>query len=315
MTGPPVPPQGLRRAVARSLVPFGGSRAAALIPQARLAGPMPWVIAIMVALTTIAAAGGLALSNLADNARGDLSGAATVQIVEPLKVERDRQTRAAEVALAALPDVASLRVVPDDELDAILEPWLGSGAEGVEAVPVPALIDIELRGPANDARLAALRSAVRSVAPAARVDAQSTWLAPVFAAIRSLQFLALALVVLLALTSAAAVLLAARSGLGGNRGTIEIVHLLGGTDAQIAQIFQRSIAFDAAAGGAAGLALGMAAIFVLGRQFEALGSGMVAGGGLGALDWLLIAAIPLAGVAIAMLTARLTVLGALRKML
>jgi cell division transport system permease protein len=42
---------------------------------------------------------------------------------------------------------------------------------------------------------------------------------------------------------------------------------------------------------------------------------MVAGGGLGAIDWLLIAAIPVAGVLIALLTARLTVLSALRRML
>ena len=309
MKRPPV----LARAVARSLVPFGGDRAAALVPHARLAGPMPWVIAIMVALTVIAGAGGLALSNLADTARSELSGAATVQVVEPLKVERDRQTRAAEAALSGLPEVAGLRVVPDDELNALLDPWLGS--KGDEAVPVPALIDVELRGPANAERLASLRRALAPVAPAARVDAQSSWLGPVFTAISSLQWLAIALVVLLALTSAAAVWLAARSALGGNRGTIEIVHLLGGTDAQIARIFQRSVGFDAAAGGAVGLALGMAAVLVLGRQFAALGSGMVAGGGLGAIDWVLIAAIPLVGVVIAMFTARLTVLGALRRML
>lgn len=309
MKRPPV----LARAVARSLVPFGGERAAALVPHARLAGPMPWVIAIMVALTVIAGAGGLALSNLADSARTELSGAATVQIVEPLASERDRQTRAAERTLAEAPDVVGLRVVPQSELDALLDPWLGGA--GSEAVPVPALIDVELRGPATAERLAALRQTLAPVAPAARVDAQSSWLGPVFTAIASLQWLAVALVVLLALTSAAAVWLAARSALGGNRGTIEIVHLLGGTDAQIARIFQRSVAFDAAAGGAVGLGLGLAAILVLGRQFAALGSGMVAGGGLASLDWLLIAAIPVIGVVIAMLTARLTVLSALRRML
>ncbi len=309
MKRPPV----LARAVARSLVPFGGERAAALVPHARLAGPMPWVIAIMVALTVIAGAGGLALSNLADSARGELSGAATVQIVEPLPIERDRQTRAAEAALKRLPEVAGLRVVPQDELDALLDPWLGGAGE--EAVPVPALIDVELRGPANRARLAALSSALRPAAPAARVDAQSSWLGPVFAAISSLQWLAIALVVLLALTSAAAVWLAARSALGGNRATIEIVHLLGGSDAQIARIFQRSVGFDAAAGGMVGLALGTAAVVVLGRQFAALGSGMVAGGGLATIDWLMIAAIPIIGVVIAILTARLTVLSALRRML
>lgn len=315
MKRPPV----LARAVARSLVPFGGERAASLIPHARLAGPMPWVIAIMVALTVIAAAGGLALSNLVQSARSELSGAATVQIVEPLAVERDRQARAAEAVLAGLPEVAGLRVVPQAELDALLDPWLGGGGDagpqGDAAVPVPALIDVELRGTADASNLAVLRGALRGVAPAARVDAQSSWLGPVFAAIASLQWLALTLVVLLALTSAAAVWLAARSALGGNRGTIEIVHLLGGTDAQIARIFQRSVGFDAAAGGTVGLALGMAAVLLLGGQFAALGSGMVAGGGLGMVDWLLIAAIPLAGVAIAMLTARLTILGALRRML
>jgi cell division transport system permease protein len=109
--------------------------------------------------------------------------------------------------------------------------------------------------------------------------------------------------------------LAARSALGSNRDTIEIVHLLGGTDGQIARIFQRSIALDALVGGAVGLLLGLSALFLLGRQFAGLGSGMVAGGGLALADWLVIGAIPLAGVLIAMLTARVTVLVALRRML
>src|SRR5690606_10185628 len=114
---------------------------------------------------------------------------------------------------------------------------------------------------------------------------------------------------------AAAVWLAARSALGSNRETIEIVHLLGGTDGQIARIFQRSIAFDAALGGIAGLALGTTAMVLLGQQFAALGSGMAAGGELGALDWALLGAIPLVGVIIAILTARMTVLAALRRLL
>ena len=310
MKQPPV----VARAVARGFAPFRGERAAALVPQARLAGPMPWVIAIMVALTVIAAAGGLALSNIVGAARAELSGGATVQIVEPVPAERERQARAAEAVLAALPAVASLRRVPEAELEGLLEPWLGTGVED-NAVPIPALIDIRLRGQANEARLGAMRRALADSAPAARVDAQSSWLSPVFQAIGSLQLLAGALVVLLALTSAAAVWLAARSALGSNRGTIEIVHLLGGTDAQIARIFQRSVGFDATLGGVVGLALGTIAVLLLGRQFAALGSGMVSGGGLGWFDWLLLAAVPLAGVLIAMLTARLTVLAALRKML
>ena len=309
----------------RGLLPRGGrsgvGNAAQLLPRARLAGPMPWVIAIMVALVVIAAAGGLALSNLADGARAELSGGATVQIVEADAAAREDQAQAAMDFLATDARVQGMRRVADAELDALLEPWLGTstqaGAEqgGEIAVPVPALIDVRLAGDAAPDTIARLQADLEAVAPAARIDAQASWLAPVFDAIASLQWLSLALVALLAFTGAAAVWLAARSALGSNRDTIEVVHLLGGTDGQIAGIFQRSIGLDAVLGGAAGLVLGLGAVLLLGNRFAGLGSGMVAGGGLGWTDWVMLALVPVIGAAIAMATARATVLLALRRML
>ncbi|WP_170014217.1 cell division protein FtsX [Pontixanthobacter rizhaonensis] len=308
-------PPTLGSKTVRGLNPFGGEQAAQLVPHTRLAGPVPWVIAIMVALTVIAAAGGLAMSNVASNARAELAGGATVQIIEASASERNRQAAIAEQLLAEHPTVASVQRVSDEELNTLLEPWLGVGANNNEAVPVPALIDVRLREDITEGNLNTLRGLLASAAPAARIDAQSSWLGPIFSALSSLQWLAAALVILLGLTSAAAVWLAARTALGTNHDTIEVVHLLGGTDPQIARIFERSVGFDAILGGAVGLALGLVAILVLGGQFEQLGSGMIAGGGLGWVDWLLIALIPLAGVAVAVLTARLTVMGALRRML
>jgi cell division transport system permease protein len=305
----------LAQVIRRNQPRFGGERTG-LLQQARLGGPMPWVIAIMIALTVMAAAAGLALSNLARNASAEIAGGITVQIVEAAPAERDRQTEVALALLTNRDDVAEVRRVPDAELEGLIEPWLGEAAGSAdEAIPIPALIDARLRGPVTGRRLEALRAELTASVPSAKIDAQAGWLAPVFQAISSLQWLAIGLVVLLAATSAAAVWLAARSALGSNRDTIEIVHLLGGTDGQIARIFQRSIAVDALVGGVVGLLLGLIALFLLGRQFAALGSGMVAGGGLGVADWLTIGAIPLAGVLIAMLTARVTVLAALRRML
>jgi cell division transport system permease protein len=305
----------LAQVIRRNQPRFGGERTG-LLQQARLGGPMPWVIAIMIALTVMAAAAGLALSNLARNASAEIAGGITVQVVEAAPAERDRQTEVALALLRNRDDVAEVRRVPDAELEGLIEPWLGEAAGTAdEAIPIPALIDARLRGPVTERRLEALRAELTASVPSAKVDAQAGWLAPVFQAISSLQWLAIGLVVLLAATSAAAVWLAARSALGSNRDTIEIVHLLGGTDGQIARIFQRSIAVDALVGGVVGLLLGLIALVLLGRQFAALGSGMVAGGGLGVVDWAAIGAIPLAGVLIAMLTARVTVLAALRRML
>ncbi|WP_340588670.1 cell division protein [Erythrobacter alti] len=287
-----------------------------LLQQARIAGPMPWVIAIMIALTVMAAAAGLALNNIADNARDEIAGGLTVQIVEAAPLERDRQAERAVSYFSNREDVASVRRVPDDELAELLAPWLGDVGQAQEdGVPIPALVDVRLSGPVTALRLEQMREGLLAEAPAARLDAQASWLGPVFDAVRSLQILAIGLVVLLALTSAAAVWLAARSALGSNRGTIEAIHHLGGTDGQIASLFARSIGIDAALGGIAGLLLGLSAIFILAQQFQGLGSGLVAGGGLGIIDWVAIGAIPVIGVVLAVITARLTVVAALRRML
>ena len=64
-----------------------------------------------------------------------------------------------------------------------------------------------------------------------------------------------------------------------------------------------------------GLLAGLLGVMLIGARFAGLDSGMVAGGGLGVLDWIAIAAIPFAAILIAMLTARLNVMAALRRMI
>lgn len=275
---------------------------------------MPWVIAIMVALTVLAAGGGLALDNLADRARGDLAGSATVQIVEADPVSRAQQAQAAATILEGNADVTDVAIVPQERVEELLEPWLGTD-NPEDAVPIPALIDLRLRDDADEATLDRLRDLLAERAPAARIDAQAQWLAPVLSALSALGWAALGLIGLLAFTGAAAVWLAARNALGTNRDTIEIVHLLGGSDDQIARIFQRSILADASVGGLLGLVIGAAAVWLMGAQFAALDSGLVSGGGLETSDWLVLALVPMGAVVLAVYTARFTVLASLRKIL
>ena len=315
-------PPAISRALVGRLRTVGdavsGRDAAQLVPQTRLSGPMPWVIAIMVLLTAVAAAAGLALGNLTAQASADLSGGVTVQVVNASPDVRARQANDALAVLRQTPGVSAVRLVPREEVDALLEPWLGPRSDdpaSANALPVPALIDARLGGGADEARIAALRQRLARVAPDARVDAQAGWLEPVFGAITALRWLALGLIVLLGVTTMAAVLLAARTALNSHRETIEIVHLLGGTDSQIARIFQRSMGVDAGAGGALGLALAGAVIWFLGQRFASLGSGLAGEAALGWLDWLALGAIPIGGIALAMVTTRAAVLHALRRML
>ena len=291
-----------------------GRAAARLLPPARLTGPIPWVIAILIALVVLAAAGGLALRNLATTAAGELASAVSVQVIEPNPDLRTAHSDAAVEVLTALDGVTAVRVVPEAELVAMLEPWLGDAARSGD-VPIPALIDVELSRTAGPDEIAGIRAALAAKVPGSRVDAQGDFLQPVGDALAALQWLALGLAVLVALATAAAVWLAARNAFAGARDTVEIMHLLGASERQIAAVFLRDVLRESAAGALLGAGLGVAAVWLLGEQFAALGSGMVSGGGLLLTDWLIIAAIPLAGVILAMVTARITIAYALKAML
>lgn len=292
----------------------GGARAAQVVPATRLRGPMPWVIAIMVALTVLAAGGALALANFAERTRAGLEDGLTVQIVEADLAARDAQARRAADLLAREPGVAAVRAVPQADLAQLVKPWLGQAATS-EVISLPALIDVRLSAPTDDAAVARLRSALSRVAPAARLDRQAAWLGPVFDTIRALRWVALMLIVLLTVASAAAVWLAARNAFDANRETLEIVHHLGANDSQIVGIFQRSVLIDSALGAALGALLGAGVLAVLGARFAALQSGLVESGSLSPFDWLGVAVVPVVMIGVAHFTARRTVLARLGRML
>lgn len=314
MSVPPLPEVPEDTAPAPEAAALKQPRAARLLPRPKLGGLVPWVIAILIALVVVAAAGGLALRNLADNARADLAAAVTVQVIEPNPDLRAERGAATVKVLQGLDLVRAVRLVPEGELAALLEPWLGAGATSGD-VPIPVLVDVELTRNASPAEIAAIETALATRIPGARVDAQSDWLKPVYRALAALQWLALGLIALVALATAAAVWLASRNALAQHRETVEIIHLLGGTDSQITRIFLATVLREAAFGAAVGTALGLGAVWLLGQQFAALDSGMAGGGALLTADWLAIAAVPLAGVLLALATARMTIALALRDML
>lgn len=282
-----------------------------LLPEGRAAGPMPWVIAIMVFLTVLSVAAGLALEAAANSLGAQLTGRVTVQIVEADRVERARQAEATLAALRRLPIVANAERVPEAALARLLEPWIGSAGLGAD-LPMPALIDVDLRaGGRGD--LASVEAAVRRVAPAARIDAHSRWLAPLLRLIGTLGWLAVALVLLMGVATAACVVLAARAALNTHRATIDVLHLLGATDLQIARLFQRRIALDALFGGGVGFAAGALVLLLLSSRIGALGSELVGSLRLTPVSWIALVGVPVAGALVATVAARLTVVRVLRQ--
>jgi len=285
-----------------------------LLPEGRLAGPMPWVIAIMMFLTALAMAAGLGLGEAADGLGRDLAGKLTVQIVEASRRKRDSQARDVAAALQSMAGVQSVRRLEAKEMSALLAPWLGGDGLDMDDLPVPALIDVTLSDAGED-RIQAIEAAVAAAAPDARVDRHARWLAPLAGLIGSLQWLSLTLVALMASATGASVVLAARAALNTHRSTIDVMHLMGATDVQVARLFQRRIALDALFGGAIGMVMAVIVLLVLGRRLDAIGSELLGSVALGVQAWLAILALPLAGGLLATLAARITVIRTLRTML
>lgn len=285
-----------------------------LIPEGRLSGPMPWVIAIMLFLTLLIAAMGLSLAYAIRNGGDDLAQQATVQIIEPDPIERATQKVAVSRVLRELPEIADVNSVPDGEVRNLLKPWLGNDVIDAD-IPVPSLIDIRFKNAPDGATIRALKRRLEPVTPKIRIDSHSSWMAPFFDLMSSLIFLTLAIFLLLLIATSAVVILAVRSTLNTHRGTIEIMHMMGGTDLQAARLFQRRVALDALLGGVVGFGAAAAVILTLGGRIAAVEPALLADASLPWYGWLILAIIPLAVMGLAMLMARWTVVSALKKML
>lgn len=284
-----------------------------VLPEGRLAGPMPYVIAIMMALTVLAAAAGLGLAHAAHRFTAELSDRISVQVVEADPAAREAQASAVERVLGRAPGVAAVHRLGEGEIRRLLQPWLGRNLGSID-LPVPALIDADLR-PGGRAALPPLLAAIRRASPAARVDDHAGWLAPLSGLLSTLIWLSVALVLLMAGATAAVVALASRGALNTHRATIEVLHLMGGTDVQVARLFQRRIALDALFGSLVGLAGAAAVLLLLGHEVRRTGSALVGAIGLGIGGWVILLLLPLAATLLATLTARWTVLAALRRLL
>ncbi|PDH63190.1 MAG: cell division protein [Sphingomonadaceae bacterium MED-G03] len=285
-----------------------------LLPGGRLAGPMPWIIAIMMFVTVLAAAAGLGLGAAVQSMRADLAGRASVQVVEA-----DAQARAALAArtlqaLRAAPDVRAADPVDPVVLADQLRPWLGEEAMNGD-LPVPALIDVLLTPGEAGPKIDRLRRLLADLSPKLRIEPHAAFLTPLAGLLSALGWLALGAVLLMMLATAAVVVLAARGAHDSHRGTIDVLHLMGSTDVQIARLFQRRIGLDALMGGALGFAFALLVILLIGLRLAATGSELLAAIALPMRDWLILVALPVAGVLLATLTARWTVLRALGRSL
>ena len=285
--------------------------ASAPLGTRRLSGAMPWVIAMMTGLAMLATAAALVLTPAATALSGQIAGRATIQLVQP-----DPLVRRAEVAelrrmLADEPYVTAVRTLPEEETARLAERWLGEGISQAD-LPLPALIDVDVVR-SDEATIARLGAAVRAATPEARVIPHAEWLGPVAGMMNAIGWIAAAIAAMLIVCAAVVAVLAVRAALSAQRPMIDILHLVGATDVQVARLFQRLVARDVIAGAALGAIVALGLALLVAWQTRGMAAGLADGaGGMASIVWMLL--VPPLVIAVAILSSRIAVIRALREL-
>jgi cell division transport system permease protein len=210
---------------------------APLIPGDSVTGrALVVVIAIMTFLACLTAGAALLVADASQAWRSDVLREATIQVKPRTGGDLESLVAKAVAIATKTPGVDSARALSQAESEKLLEPWLGAGLD-LSQLPVPRVILLRLRGQRSE-DLATLRSALASAVPEADLDDHRTWAARLGAMADAVVTLAAALFVLMIVAMGTAIGFATRGAVAGNREIVEVLHLVGASDAFIAREFQ-----------------------------------------------------------------------------
>ena len=261
----------------------------------------------MAFLAVFAMALALATGRLAERWSTELAQTVTVRVSAPAD-QLDEQTAAVMEALKTTPGIAEAKILPDEQVEKLLEPWFGPDVP-VEVLPVPRLIEVAKADEGFDAE--ALRLRLQGEVPGAVLDDHTSWRKPLVKAAGRLKALGLVSLLLIGAVSGAMIMLAAKAALAANGQVIRVLRLIGARDITIATAFVRRFTRRAAVGAAAGTVLGMIAVWALPSADPA--GGFLTGLGFQGWGWLGPLLIPLAAALIGFVATRAAALRMLRE--
>lgn len=277
---------------------------------------IPFIVALMVYLAILALAGSLVLQRGMRHWGEGLTGTLTVQVPQPDQPNAALQsTRVEKIlqVLKTLPDVEQARVIPENEIVELLQPWLGSGGL-VRDLPLPTLIDVKLK----TGRLAdpdqARRLLVAAI-PGTLLDDHDEWRQKLGRLAQAVALIGFTILGLIAAASVLIVVFSTRAGLLVHKDSIEILHMIGAHDRYIARQFQTRALRLGSYGAGAGALLSLLTLSIMGYLGSGIEDQLLPRFHLILVDWAMIVAMPLLAILITTVTARLTVLRVLRQMI
>lgn len=217
---------------------------------------LPWVLALMVALTAFSMCIGLTLGQWVSSHKLAFSGSVTV-IVPPQPETMEKDVENLLSYLRKQPIIESLKVLDKKEVTELLEPWLGDVAE-MEELPLPTVAQATLKPDANGQipSLTELQDKLTSLVAGTEIDAHETWVEKFARFTNAIQLLSYTAALFILTALAAMVVFTAKAALKLHRRTVALLHSIGADDPYIARQFQWNACGIALQGAIPGTLLG-----------------------------------------------------------
>jgi cell division transport system permease protein len=277
---------------------------------------LPWIIGFMVYLAMIAATVALIVDHVTQRWQRDLSGQMTVELPAVAGEDEEAHQQRVDAAIEEISDtngIIGTRLLGAAEVQRLLSPWLGDSA-GDLGVALPDLVAVSLQ-PDVRPNLSELAERLQAASPGAVIDDHAAFNAGAMNFLKTIEALAVSVLALVLAATAGVVAFVARAGLSIHRRIVEIVHLVGAHDSYVARQFQAQAFRYGFIGALIGTLLA-AATLLMAAVFAARDAAPIGPAVQAFQPWMIwpLILIPLAAVLIAMITVRIAVLTALRRM-
>ncbi len=277
---------------------------------------LPWIIGFMVYLAIIAATIALLVHHATQRWQRDLSGQLTIELPVLENEDADSRRQRVDAAVEEIADtngIIGTRLLDEAEMRRLLQPWLGDQVDQL-GIPLPDLVAVSL-APDISPNLSELAERLQAVSPGAVIEDHVAFNAGAIGFLRTIEVVAISLLVLVLAATAGVVAFTARAGLSIHRRIVEVVHLVGAHDSYVARQFQAQ-AFRYGFYGAFIGSLLATATLLMAAIFATRGAAPMTAVVRTFEPWMIwpLVLIPLAAILIAMVTVRIAVLTALRRM-
>lgn len=273
---------------------------------------LPWIMAGLLYLSVIA----LAIAAVADGALelfDQRDKMVTVSLpTAGLSENGDRDVQQVLNVLTKAKEVASATVVPDDELQDLIEPWVGERSEN-DDLPLPRLIDVTL-DPIAPADLDTLERQLRVVVPDATIGVQIVGRDQAERQATFFRIVGITLGIVLLFGALAVVGLITSLSLAMHSDTVALLRYMGAQDGYLSRQFERYALHSGLRGGLIGFFAAMLTVLLLLYSIQNLELTNSIRLGLRPVDWIFLACVPVVAALLCTVMARFTALWGLGRM-